>query len=296
MSNGSTSEIQPTLFDSSDEDDKPTPARAIIKPITRRLVNTRLDILDESPDQVDFLHTVFCQLGMPRSQTDARECERRNGRMLLHLEAGGLVVRGKYVKQPLPYGARARLIMVHVSNMAVRHQSPVVDVGHSAYEFLKSLGFDTNGDSYKKTRQQIMALAACRLTLGMSQGGLDVTINTQPIERFEAWLQREDNGQRVMWPGKIELSQKFYETLLEHAVPLDPRSKPCANLPSPLMSTPGWRIVSAVCVRSKAPNSTGPICASSLARNTTIDGTSNASSVSPCRKPSPCIPMLKSKP
>ena len=35
---------------------------------------------------------------------------------------------------------------------------------------------------------------------------------------------QHDNGQLGLWPGSITLSGDFYETLREHAVPLDPRA------------------------------------------------------------------------
>jgi hypothetical protein len=48
------------------------------------------------------------------------------------------------------------------------------------------------------------------------------TVNPQPIiESFEAWL-HNDGQQRSMWPGVLELSERFYESLQEHAVPLHP--------------------------------------------------------------------------
>lgn len=67
------------------------------------------------------------------------------------------------------------------------------------------------------------ALAACRLTLGMYAEGKVVTVDAKPIKRFEAWLQH-DGSQRVMWPGVLELSQDFFDTLPNHAVPLDYRA------------------------------------------------------------------------
>ena len=48
-------------------------------------------------------------------------------------------------------------------------------------------------------------------------------MDAQPIQRFEAW--RPNNGdQRTLWPGYLELSNEFYETLRHHAVPLDYRA------------------------------------------------------------------------
>ena len=67
------------------------------------------------------------------------------------------------------------------------------------------------------------ALAACRMTLGMEANGKEITINTQPISRFEAWMQH-DSKSLGLWPGSMTLSNEFYVTLLEHAIPLDPRA------------------------------------------------------------------------
>src|SRR4051812_22630732 len=46
---------------------------------------------------------------------------------------------------------------------------------------------------------------------------------TKPIRRFEAWLQH-DGTQHTLWPGVLELSQEFFDTLVNHAVPLDYRA------------------------------------------------------------------------
>jgi hypothetical protein len=93
-------------------------------------------------------------------------------------------------------------------------------------QFLTTLGIPTSGGvrgGYTALRRQMEALAACRLTLGMHAEGRVVTIDAKPIKRFEAWLQH-DGSQRTLWPGVLELSEDFYKTLTEHAVPLDYRA------------------------------------------------------------------------
>lgn len=192
-----------------------------LSPIRKRLVNASVEIQAESPDQIAFQHSLLCQVGLPRKETTEREFTRVNGTMSLSIEAGKLFDGKTLVNQPLPYGARPRLILVHISSEAVRTRSPVVEVGHSAYAFLKTLGFDTNGQSHRQTRKQVLALAACHMTLGFMADGYPQTIKTDPIRKFEAWLRREGN-QTVMWPGVLELSGDFFASLQEHAVPLDP--------------------------------------------------------------------------
>ena len=191
--------------------------------ILRRQVETHVEIKLDPPRQIDFLHAAMCQVGMPRRSQKKRSFERSNGFTSILLEAGKLYQLGKFVEMPLPYGTRPRLVMVHLSTEAVRTRNREIEIGDSIRDFMKTLGIDTGGHEYGRFKRQMEALAACRMTLGMSTPNRDITINTQPIKRFEAWL-HPTGQQRIMWPGVLELSQDFYETLVNHAVPLDKRA------------------------------------------------------------------------
>jgi len=195
-----------------------------VTPLQRRIINVAADLIDP-PEQAEYLHAILCQVGMPRRPTPERVFERKSGNAVMVLEAGKLMRRGQMIDQPLPYGSQPRLVMVHLSTEAIRSRSPEITVGNSMREFLQELGIDTSGGprgGYTMFKKQMQALAACRLTLGYSTATEDITINTTPIRRFEAWL--ATGQQKAMWPGVMELSQDFYDTLVEHAVPLDPRA------------------------------------------------------------------------
>jgi hypothetical protein len=195
-------------------------------PTLARVVNTSAAMLADPPDRADFLHAILCQVGMPRKATEGRLFERSSGGAVMRLEAGAIFDGKKLVNRPLPYGTKPRLVMVHMSSEAVRTQQRRIHVGDSMKEFLIALGIDTSGGShggYTMFKKQMEALAACRLTLGLSAGGRALTVNTQPISRFEAWL-HPTGEQRALWPGTLELSQEFYDTLTAHAVPLDHRA------------------------------------------------------------------------
>ena len=197
-----------------------------IPPRAQKAIEMVAEIMQEPPDRADYLHSVLCQVGMPRAATDAREFIRESGFVSMKLEAGSLYNGQRFVQQPLPYGSRPRLVMVHISGEAVRTQRREIEIGDSIREFLGRLGIADNGGprgGYTMFKKQMMALAACRLTLGMQSAGRAVTINTSPITRFEAWLQPGDD-QQTLWPGELQLSQEFFETLAAHAVPLDPRA------------------------------------------------------------------------
>lgn len=193
----------------------------------RRVVNTAAEIaIDPHPEKVDFLHAVLCQVGMPRKHVEGRIFERNNGAVSMILEAGRLYRRGRWVDMPLPYGTRPRLVMVYISSEAIRTKSRTIEIGDSMYEFLKRLGIDPSGGprgGYTMFKKQMEALVACRMNLGLSLPDRDITINTQPISRFEAWLVCQ-GPERPLWPGVLDLSQEFFDTLTAHAVPLDHRA------------------------------------------------------------------------
>jgi hypothetical protein len=201
-------------------------------PLTRHQQNLIIAadlIRQEYPDRLQFSHTVLCQVGLPRKSTPLRRYERTNGNRSLLVEAGSLWNGLSWIEQPLPYGAIPRLVMVHISTEAVRTKNRVIDVGDSMRQFLTQLGLHPTGGArggYTALRKQMQALAACRMTLGMTDGAKATTIDAKPIKRFDAWIfnGHHDGSQRTLWPGELELSEDFFDTLTRHAVPLDYRA------------------------------------------------------------------------
>ena len=194
-----------------------------LPPVTSRILDANEVIADHDPERIDFQHAVLCQVGMPRSKQLNRTFERTSGTASILLEAGKLWDGKQWREQALPYGVRPRLAMLHVSSEAVRKQSKVIDIGNSTHDFLKRLDVAASGRGYALFRTQMNALAACRMTLGYAYGEHAVTVDAKPFKRFDAWLSPTGN-QPSLWPGELELTGDFYDTLTAHAVPLDYRA------------------------------------------------------------------------
>ncbi len=190
-----------------------------VPPTTARIIRLSSQIAEKPSDRPDFLHAGLCQVGLPRSQVKALTFERTSGKASLLLEAGKLWDGQEWVQQPLPYGTRPRLALVHVSTEAIRTQNPSVEVGRSAREFLIRLGIDTGGREYRSFSAQMRALAACHMSLGYGQD----TLSAKPIKRFSTWLNHSEAAPSLT-PGSIELTPEFFESLTQFAVPLDPRA------------------------------------------------------------------------
>lgn len=182
-------------------------------------VQRRLKAPPEPAEKPGYLHTVLAQCGMPRRKVDGDTYTRTNGNVSLRMRAGDLWDERTrtWQLQPLPYGTRPRLALIHISAEAVRTGSPVVEVGHSVRDFLKRLGIAINGPEHASFLRQMRALAACEMRLGM---GAETIMDAKPIDVFQ-FAPRGPEGQRTLWPGTVTLTEKFFRSLREAAVPLD---------------------------------------------------------------------------
>lgn len=197
-----------------------------LPPVKRRLADTSVSIAADPPDDINYQHSILCQVGLPRSKLKTTTFERRSQSAILSVEAGKLFDGKDLVQQFVPYGPKARLALGYIHTAAIRSRSPIVSIGDSTREFLGLIGLRSDdGRTYKLVRQQLMALAACRFTLGyFSPNGSPSTLNTMPVKRFELWSQDDDKGQRSVWPGVIELRDDYFNDLIQHGVPYDPRA------------------------------------------------------------------------
>ncbi len=198
-----------------------------LTPRQRKLLAIAADIRTDRPTDVDFLHTVQCQCGIPYANPGdgVRAWERTQGHATLRIEAGAAIdpATRKFVEVGLPYGEKPRLVLIHLASEAVRTRNPVVDVEGSMTAFARSLGLDTNGPSLRHLKDQLARLAAATVRMGLVEEGRAVQVNTQIVSAFDLWYPAEP-GQRVLWPSTVRLSAEYFDSLARHAVPLDRRA------------------------------------------------------------------------
>jgi len=202
-------------------------ARLTLTPQQKRLIDTSVAIRTEPPERIDFLHTVQCQIGIPYRNpgNDVREWDRKQGNASLRIEAGSVIdpATGNFVHVGLPYGEKPRLVLIHMATEAVRTGSPVVDVEESMTAFARSLGLETNGQQLKSLKDQLARLAASTVRMGTVEQGRAVQVNTHFVSAFDLWFPKQAD-QRVLWPSTVRLSEEYFQSLGQHAVPLDHRA------------------------------------------------------------------------
>jgi len=130
---------------------------------------------------------------------------------------------GKWVDQPLPFGSRARLLLMHTCSEAIRQKSAEIEIEDSLTGFIKSMGFPVTGGkngTLNSFKQQVNALAACTMRIGLWDGDHAKTISTQPFTSIDVWFPTNAN-QKMLWPSTVTFSQEFYATLRKHALPVN---------------------------------------------------------------------------
>ncbi len=206
------------------------------------LVESAHALLSEMPSAEDlgFLHSGLCQTGLPHMRPARNHAfwKRQSGRFTLLVTPGVIDTRsmGGSGRQPtdeemerayvgVPYGPKARLIMIFLQTEGMKSQSRVIPLGPSLSAFLRSLNLSVSGGprgTMPAVREQCMRIARCTFTLqwtGADAGGEHTVISdTKIVEGLEMW-----NNGRDDWSGTVELSKRFHEHLREHAVPLDKR-------------------------------------------------------------------------
>jgi hypothetical protein len=193
----------------------------------KRLLDASVSIRQAPPERIDFLHSIQCQCGIPYKNPGdgVLEWDRKQGNASLRIEAGSAIDprTGDFVRLGLPYGEKPRLVLIHLATEAVRTGSPVVDVEESMTAFARSLGLETNGQQLRALKDQLARLAAATVRLGVVEEGRAVQVNTQFVSAFDLWFPKQAD-QRVLWPSTVRLSEEYFQSLGQHAVPLDARA------------------------------------------------------------------------
>ncbi len=195
-------------------------------PIQQRLIDAAAFSI-EQPDAQTLLyqHTVFCQTSLPYRNPgdDARVWERQNGDVRLKVLAGEAMHpdKGEFVPVGLPFGPKCRLVLMHINQRAIVTESPQIEVEDTLSKFVrKVLNLDSHGRNIRVVKEQLSRLSASSIRLGVVRDGHALTVNSQIVTAFDVWFPKDDR-QRVLWPSTISLSQEYFQSLMNHAVPLD---------------------------------------------------------------------------
>lgn len=189
----------------------------------RKLVDLAAKILAEESDALGFSYAGFCMTSLPHKRlTEAtREWYRENGRFSLMIEPGKIIRSGRPEFFGVPYGARARMILLYLCTQAVRKNSRQVEIGRSMNAWLGRLGISPGGESYAAVREQANRISACRMTIAWrGENGVEGFKRENIIDGMLSVPAAEAEGQVRLWEEEVELTESFFQALKAHPVPL----------------------------------------------------------------------------
>lgn len=174
--------------------------------------------------RITYSHSVLCQTSLPfKDQSTTREWRSQNGRSIILIEAGQVYdpTKTDMVKLGLPYGTKPRLILLDWNRQAILTQSPEIEVADTLYAFLRRLRLPTEGRVYSMIKKQLAALAACQMTIGLTEEDGSGSTGYGRIVSNMNVLFLKNEKQRILWPNTVTLSSDYFNSLMRHAVPLD---------------------------------------------------------------------------
>lgn len=196
-------------------------ARELVAARDRKLVDIAAQVLMDESQAIGISYTGFCLTSLPHKRLPDGEAWTKKGhRVTLLAEPGRMVQRGVTTLYGVPYGARARMILLYLQTQAVRTRSHEVELGRSMAAWMAKMGIAWGGETAQALREQAARISACSLKFfweGADSEGWTASRIVGSGLRFHA---REHGTQTSLWEERVVLDQTFYRALQDHPVPL----------------------------------------------------------------------------
>src|SRR3954468_6768830 len=171
---------------------------------------------------IGFLYSGWCQAALPhRKLANDKGWQIDGERVRLIVEPG---MRGGAYGEPepvgVPYGSRARLILLRLQSEALRTQSRDVELGRNLNDWLLKMGIPVGGRSFKDVKDQTERISRCRLTFEVRHGNR-VGMANQNIMESAIFFDSPNPAQGTLFAQHARLSEAFFESLKRHPVPIE---------------------------------------------------------------------------
>ena len=195
-------------------------ARELVDPKARPLVDIAAEVMGDETQRIGISYTGFCLTALPHKRlADDMPWEKKGHNVTLLVEPGRLRTSGRTRLYGVPYGARARMILLYLQTQAIRTGSREVALGKSMREWMERMGLSVGGETANALREQAARISACSLKFFWKDGkgeGFERGAIVRSGLRFHA----EDAMQGSLWEDRVILDEAFYAALRDHPVPL----------------------------------------------------------------------------
>jgi hypothetical protein len=206
----------------------------------RREIEAATAYMADEDNGIGFLYSGWCQAALPhRRLPDDADWQIQSDCLTLIVEPGRKPgVGGKSIMVGVPYGSRARLIMLYLQSEALRTQSRDVALGSSMRDWLTRMGIPRGGKSIDGVREQAERISRCRLSFHLTTAGRAGLVNQNIVD--SAIFLENDSTQKSLFVETARLSEGFYAQLQKHPVPLEEAAIRAINNNSMALDTYAW--------------------------------------------------------
>lgn len=185
----------------------------------RQRLESAAIVLGEENNSLAICHAGFALTCLPHKDIADQVWRREGHRITLLVESG----RDR-LAQPIgiPFGSKARMILIYLQTLAVRTRSREVELGRSMRAWMSAMGMETTGGAtYRVVSEQARRIGACRLTFFTAAGGGELRTNGAFVEsEFSLAGALRDANQPMLWQESVTLNEAFYRSLIDHPVPV----------------------------------------------------------------------------
>lgn len=187
----------------------------------RRAIEAAIAYMSDEEAGVGFLYSGWCQAALPHKKlADEAVWKVQTERVTLVVEPGRRNLLGDNTEfVGVPYGSRARLILLYLQAEALRTDSRDIELGRSLHAWLGKLGIPVGGKSFRDVREQADRLSRCRLTFHVQHGSRAGLLNQNIVDA--AMFVEDGNAQGSLFVDTARLSENFFEQLKRHPVPIE---------------------------------------------------------------------------
>jgi hypothetical protein len=182
----------------------------------RQAVDAAYEVLSDEKGRIGVAHAGFAMAALPHKKTAEVIWEKDGGTVKLLVESGLDVDRNPV---GIPYGSVARMILLYLQTQAVRTRSREVELGASMNAWLKAMDIPVGGKTYQVVREQSRRISRCRLTFFRRTDKAELVTNGAFVR--DAILPLDPtHTQMPLWQERVRLDEGFYQSLIEHPLPL----------------------------------------------------------------------------
>src|SRR3984885_1897712 len=187
----------------------------------RAVVEAAAGYLSSEDTDIGYLFSGWAQAALPhRRLPDDAAWQGTTDRGTLIVQPGlRPALDGTPVSVGVPYGSRARLILLYLQTEAVRTNTREIELGRSLHAWLRRLEIPIGGKQMASVRDQAERISRCRLSFQIRQGSRTGLVNQHILDT--SMFIEDENIQGGLFVEKASLSQSFFDELKKHPVPVE---------------------------------------------------------------------------